>query len=299
MIVDTVAVSDPSSTASARQRVEALDWYHTIDLAPGLTTPGWFDTRATVDKVPLPASLAGKRCLDIGTWDGFWAFEMERRGATSVTAIDILDEARWDWPPELRVRDSMYGLEVVREFKQQGRAFEVAHEIIGSKVQRIDMSVYDLAPDDLGTFDFVFLGSLLLHLRDPVSALSAMRTVVGGEAVIADTVDAIPSLLRPRTPTARLEGVGRPWWWIPNRAGLHRMIRSAGFEILETRPIYILPRGPKHPRQNIREIPRRLFTAHGREELIVGFKGIPHTAVRAKPIGAANGAAPVISAHGG
>ena len=273
------------SVASPRERVEALDWYHTIDLAPGLTTPGWFDTRATTTKVPLPASLAGKRCLDVGTWDGFWAFEMERRGAASVTAIDILDEARWDWPPELRVRDDMSGLAYTREFKQQGRAFEVAHEIIGSKVERIDMSIYDLSPQEVGMFDFVFLGSLLLHLRDPVSALDAMRSVTGGVAVIADTVDAVATLLRPRTPTARLEGVGRPWWWIPNRAGLHQMVRSGGFEILETTPMYILPTGPKHPRQKLRDLPGQLRTAKGREEIIVGFKGIPHAAVLARPMG--------------
>jgi tRNA (mo5U34)-methyltransferase len=277
-------VSDTASPTSPRERVEALDWYHTIDLVPGLTTPGWFDTRATVDKVPLPASLAGKRCLDVGTWDGFWAFEMERRGAASVTAIDILDEDRWDWPPELRVRNTMGGLQYIREFKQQGLAFEVAHEIIGSQVERIDVSIYDLSPEQLGRFDFVFLGSLLLHLRDPVGALAAMRTVVAGDAVIADTVDAFPSLLRPRTPTARLEGVGRPWWWIPNRAGFHQMIRSAGFDILETRPMYILPRGPKHPPQDLRQVPRQLLTAQGREELIVGYRGIPHAAVRARPI---------------
>ena len=65
-------------------------------------TAGWFDTRATVRKVPLPASLAGKRCLDVGTWDGFWAFEMERRGAESVLAIDLQDQDQWDWPPETR-----------------------------------------------------------------------------------------------------------------------------------------------------------------------------------------------------
>ena len=98
--------------------------------------------------------------------------------------------------------------------------------------------MYDLTPAEVGSFDFAFLGSLLLHLRDPVLALDRLREVVGGVAVIADTVDALPTLLRPRTPTARLEGVGRPWWWIPNRAGLHRMVRAAGFEIVEAGPMY-------------------------------------------------------------
>jgi tRNA (mo5U34)-methyltransferase len=275
---------DSATAASPRERVEAMDWYHTIDLQPGLTTPGWFDTRATVEKVPLPASLEGKRCLDVGTWDGFWAFEMERMGAASVTAIDILDEARWDWPPEWTLRNMTYGLEYLREFKQQGKGFELAHEIIGSSVERVDVSIYDLNPEEHGTFDFVFLGSLLLHLRDPVRALAAMRSVTGGEAVIADTVDAIPTILRPRTPYARIEGYDRPWWWIPNRKAFHAMVIAAGFEILETTPMYILPRGPKHPKQELRQIPKQLMTAKGREELIVGWKGIPHTAVRARPL---------------
>jgi tRNA (mo5U34)-methyltransferase len=272
--------------ADARDRVEAHDWYHTIDLAPGVTTPGFFDTRATTGKVPVPGSLAGKRCLDVGTWDGFWAFEMERRGADDVVAIDILDEERWDWPPETRLARLRSDGAALKHFKQGGAAFLLAHEIIGSQVDRRDLSVYDVSPETLGTYDFVFFGSLLLHLRDPVGALDAVRTVIapGGEAVIADTVDAIPSLLRPRTPTARLEGVKRPWWWIPNRAGFHQMVRSAGFEILETTGIYILPTGPRHPSTPWRELPRKVRTAREREEIIIALKGIPHTAVRVRPV---------------
>ena len=287
MIRDTAAMTDVATDAAPdpRARVEAHDWYHTIDLAPGLTTPGWFDTRATVGKVPLPQSLAGRRCLDVGTWDGFWAFEMERRGAASVTAIDILDEERWDWPPEARLARLRTGGDALKEFKEGGAAFQVAREILGSQVERLDLSVYDLSPENTGgTFDFAFLGSLLLHLRDPVRALDALRTVVHGEAVIADTIDAIPSLLRPRTPSVRLEGIKRPWWWIPNRAAFHQMVRSAGFEILETTGIYILPTGPEHPRTPWRKLPGKLRTAQEREEIIVSLRGIPHTAVRVRPI---------------
>ena len=62
-------------------------------------------------------------------------------------------------------------------------------------------------------------------------------------------VEAIPSWLRPRTPTVRLEGIDRPWWWQPNVAAFHRMVESAGFEILERTPIYFLPHGVAHPRR--------------------------------------------------
>src|SRR5579862_4659707 len=66
-------------------------WYHTLELGHGVVTPGWFDTRPAVCAVRFPASLAGVRCLDVATFDGFWAFEMERRGAAEVVAIDLVD----------------------------------------------------------------------------------------------------------------------------------------------------------------------------------------------------------------
>src|SRR5690606_2603762 len=79
------ATSDPVTTVDEMRR--AVDdhpfWYHTIDVAPGVTTKGWFDLRGVVDLMPWP-DVRGKRCLDIGTFDGFFAFELERRGAAEV-----------------------------------------------------------------------------------------------------------------------------------------------------------------------------------------------------------------------
>jgi tRNA (mo5U34)-methyltransferase len=103
-----VVLGSPAMPALA-DRVAELSWYHTIDLPGGIVTPGQFDTRGAVAHVPLPASLEGARCLDVGTWDGFWAFEMERRGAASVTAIDLDDAARWDWPPRVRAAAEPHG----------------------------------------------------------------------------------------------------------------------------------------------------------------------------------------------
>jgi tRNA (mo5U34)-methyltransferase len=267
-----------------RARVDALHWYHTIELAPGLLTPGFIDTRQGPNSVPLPESLAGLRCLDVGTWDGFWAFELERRAAASVTAIDIDDPAAWDWPAEMRLAggaDSERRL--LDAFKSGAASFELAREALGSTVERQNISVYELNPDVHGMFDFIFLGSLLLHLRDPVLALERVRAVCAGEAVIAETVEAIQSWLRPRTPTARFEGVGRPWWWIPNAAALHQMVRSAGFEIVQRTGVYFLPLGPSHPRPRTRELLRYAITSAGREKLIGTVRGIPHAAVRVRP----------------
>ena len=106
---------------SLRQRVDAIEWYHTLELAPGVVTPGWFDTRSVVPRLPIPTSLEGMRCLDIGTFDGFWSFEMERRGA-SVTAIDVLDPRDWDWP----LNSPAEAVDAIGHRKGEGTGFEIA-----------------------------------------------------------------------------------------------------------------------------------------------------------------------------
>jgi tRNA (mo5U34)-methyltransferase len=156
-----------------RPAPEDLWWYHTIDLGNGVVTKGWFDCRPIVDTIGFPSSLAGKRCLDIGTFDGFWAYEMERRGASEVVAIDVLDHMQWDWPPSM---DPSIAQQMGRA-KNAGVGFEVARAALQSKVERLELSVYDLDPEVHGQFDFVYMGSLILHLRDPIRALDAVRRV--------------------------------------------------------------------------------------------------------------------------
>ncbi|WP_205698139.1 bifunctional 2-polyprenyl-6-hydroxyphenol methylase/3-demethylubiquinol 3-O-methyltransferase UbiG [Conexibacter sp. SYSU D00693] len=278
-------VATPSDDLA--RRVAEQSWYHVLDLPGGITTPGWFDLRPSRAVVPLPARLDGLRCLDVGTWDGFWAFEMERRGAAEVVAIDIDDPERWDWPPQTFVADVAREdrLAFLRGFKAGAAGFHLAHEALGSKVDRRDISVYDLDPDEVGQFDVVFLGSLLLHLRDPVRALDSLRRVCRGQAVIADTIEAISTWTQPRTPTARLEGLDQSWWWIPNRAGLFQMVESAGFRIQQRTPMYFVPTGPAHPPAGRGDVLKALRTAKGRQAAIVARKGLPHAAVLAEPLG--------------
>src|SRR3954466_4638432 len=89
------------ATADLSQRVREHSWYHTLELGPALVTDGWFDLRPYVGHYGLPERMDGMRSLDVGTWDGFWAFEMERRGA-EVVALDLDDERDLDWPPRRR-----------------------------------------------------------------------------------------------------------------------------------------------------------------------------------------------------
>src|SRR4029078_12914141 len=95
------ASRDPVAAAERAVRDNPA-WYHTIELAPGVVTPGAVDLRAGAARM-LPPDLTGRRALDVGTFDGFWAFEMERRGA-EVIALDVERVEAAEWPPASRAR---------------------------------------------------------------------------------------------------------------------------------------------------------------------------------------------------
>ncbi len=88
--------------AELRRRVSEINWYHTIDLGDGIVTPGAVDCRSIARHCGLPADLSGKRVIDVGTCDGFWAFEMENRNAREVVATDLASLADYDVPRKKR-----------------------------------------------------------------------------------------------------------------------------------------------------------------------------------------------------
>lgn len=257
--------------------VSQLDWYHTFEFAPGVVTPGWMDTREIVSQIPFPASLEGLRCLDVATFNGFWAFEMERRGASEVIGIDVLDPEAWDWPA-WSTRET---IEAISRRHAGGAGFELAKRELGSSVERLDRSVYDLDPNDLGRFDLVYLGSLLIHLRDPVGALERVRAVCRGSLIVVDGIDLLLSTLFRRRPVAMLEGLARPWWWHPNTAALVRMIESAGFDVVDGPRRLYMPPGRGRPVNRFK--PSALKTRQGRYSLTVAWRGDPHAVVVARP----------------
>jgi tRNA (mo5U34)-methyltransferase len=157
--------------------------------------------------------------LDVGTFEGFWAFELERRGAR-VTAIDVNTIEELDWP--VRLRHGAGG--------RRGEGFELAREALGSSVERVGISIYDATAELLGgPFDLVFCGSVLIHLRDPVLALERMAALCNGRLILAEEYSRKLRLL----PLDAVEFRGEsPWsvWWIPNARAWQAMVRCAGFD---------------------------------------------------------------------
>jgi tRNA (mo5U34)-methyltransferase len=175
------------------------------------------------DKIPWPQSLDGARCLDIGTMDGFWAFEMERRGAADVVAIDLADPSHMDIPIGQPAGSDESGRE------PRGTTFRLAAELLGSSATWRNLSVYDLSETRAGRFDLVFVGYTLNLLRNPIGALEAIHSVCSGAVIVLDEVSVLLSVIHRKALARLAPRPGYLEWWEFNTAGLRRAIELAGF----------------------------------------------------------------------
>jgi tRNA (mo5U34)-methyltransferase len=208
----------------ALERAKDIGWYHTLELAPGHVTEGMFDLRDQIAHYGLPDRLDGMRVLDVGTWDGFWAFELERRGA-DVVSLDLDDERDLDWPPRRRPRTF--------PDTPRGDGFRVAREIYDSKVERVNLSIYHATPEEIGTFDLVFCGSVLIHLRDQLLALERIAGLCSGMFISAEEYDRWASLVPFPCSRYLADRDSAVVYWLPGIRTWKRMLWTAGFDRVE------------------------------------------------------------------
>lgn len=155
---------DPGRVEEARRQVAAHGrWFHEIEVAPGVVTPGEDSNRLKLpilDELGLPRDARGLRALDVGCSDGYFSFELERRGA-EVVAVDFVPET--------------------------ATGFALAKRLLASRVEYRADNVYALDAGRYGTFDVVLLLGVLYHLRKPLAALDAVRGVLrpGGLLFVA------------------------------------------------------------------------------------------------------------------
>src|SRR5947207_5511933 len=106
-----------------RQKAAGLVWQEVVELTRTVVTPGARDYRAVRAICRLPASLAGLRCLDAARRDGFWAFELEARGAAEVVALE--------WAPYA----DLPAIADVGDHASDPRAYALAREVRESTVR--------------------------------------------------------------------------------------------------------------------------------------------------------------------
>src|SRR5271167_3458347 len=184
-----------------------LGWYHSIELPDGRVIPGLQtieQLRERIAEYPIPEDLTGKRVLDIGAWDGWFSFEMERRGA-SVVAVDSSRQ------------------ETLLEAKR----------LLNSKVEYVIEDICRLTPRDIGYFDIVLFFGVLYHLKHPLLALERVCELTTGMACFETLVtddppnpNAIPLL--EFYETTELAGQFDNWCG-PNTSCLMAFLRTAGF----------------------------------------------------------------------
>ncbi len=221
-----------------RQQMQQYNWYHTIDLGHGIVTPGQYDHRPLLPHYGLPDDLTGKSALDVGPAHGFFAFELEKRGAERVVTAELPRWSEHDGSAELKRVFLAENVDTANEpYLHDALAFAIrARE---SKVEQLFCNIYDLHPDNVGQFDLLICGSLLIHLTDPLRALYALRSVAKETAIIATVID--PARFGGRRPRAYFHGTtGGQAFWAPNMACLERWALAAGFARVERVSTFML-----------------------------------------------------------
>jgi len=210
----------------ASQRVRKWDreraqkgWWHSFELPDGRVIEGVADLASLKHRLaqfPIPENLAGKRVLDIGAWDGWFSFEMERRGA-AVTAVDCWDNER----------------------------FRYIHKELGSHVDYLILDIYDLDRAELGKFDIVLFLGVLYHLKHPLVALEKVCALTGGLMCIDSFVVTESYARKGRAPDLpvmefyEIDEFGGQFdnWVGPNVECLVAFCRTAGFARVELRSV--------------------------------------------------------------
>lgn len=233
----------PQQIQELRQRLSTVSsWYHRIDLGDGVETPGHFRMADYLRHYHFPERLDGLRVLDVGASTGFFAYEFERRGAKEVVGVELPSWGDHDWTPRYRrefaqkTRDEQQKID--REVMRDG--FTLVGEALGStNVRRIWRTIYELSAEELGTFDIVFSGAMLMHVRDPILGIQKMRECCKDDGrLIVSISTTMPDV---KEPIARFCGEWNQCnWWQMSPACLDQALTCCDFDRIESRETYTL-----------------------------------------------------------
>jgi tRNA (mo5U34)-methyltransferase len=173
-VADLLPMEVPAD--QARRTLERVPlWFHTFSLdgADSHYTPGI--ARDHRYRVPsLPQDFSGLSVLDVGTFDGFYAFIAEARGARRVVAIDNEQYRAW-----VKAR---WGIEL-----EGGEGFREIQRLLGSKVEYRRLDAFDLDQLD-ERFDLILCFGILHRVENPLGLLKILRgRLADGGRVLLET----------------------------------------------------------------------------------------------------------------
>jgi hypothetical protein len=160
-------------------------FYQAIDL-PGIgPVPGTWDHRGTEEAYLGRTEFSGMTVIDVGPANGFWSFEMERRGA-KVTAVELGPDDKWDIVPNCEARKDLVAERrgAVESVLDQ---FWICHKALNSKAEVVRGSAYNV-PDIIEWTEIAMMGNILQHLRDPFLAIERVAKVVTRKIIISESL---------------------------------------------------------------------------------------------------------------
>jgi tRNA (mo5U34)-methyltransferase len=214
-----------ADAAKARAVLDTVPfWFHTFALnrADGLYTPGV--ARDHRYRIPaLPACFDGLSVLDVGTFDGFYAFLAEARGAQRVMAIDNEQYRLW-----VRAR---WGVELAG-----GEGFQAIHRLLGSSVEYRRLDAFELHRLD-ERFDFIYCFGILHRVETPLGLLRLLRDRLAPSGrVLVETYGSVAPQVGP---AIRVCEPGEVYadddyvYWSFSGQGLEYLAALAGYECAE------------------------------------------------------------------
>ncbi len=205
----------------------SIQYFHSFDFGNGEVINGIkrLATLQSEAEAVFSEPIQNKMVLDIGAWDGYFSFEAEKRGASYVLATDHFS---WSGPG--------WGTKA---------GFEYVHARLGSQVKSLDIDVFDLDPEMLGTFDVCLFLGVLYHLENPLGGLKQVFRMTHDLAVIETEVteltneNAVLRFYEGRTLNNDATN-----FFVPNHACLEGMLREVGFRRFKFTP-------PEHPAEAV------------------------------------------------
>jgi len=226
-----------ANDAVLNRQIARRHWYHRMDLGNGIVTPGlsWEALWNLTRLMRSALDYSNKSVLDLGSWDGMWAFEAEALGAALVVATDCMNDWQIPW------QQGMDNFLLVREalFSKVIPLWNVGLPDLRHRLDGL-LPSHPLLKEG---FDVVQHLGLLYHMRDPLLSLAQSRSVLreGGVLLLETAVHALDSSC-----AMHFNARGKAFydsftdWWAPTLPCLREMLRSSLFEIEEER---LLPAG--------------------------------------------------------
>ncbi len=196
-----------------------INWYQRIEIEPGVFTPGIFHygpdgSDYATTRFGMPKDLTDHYVLDIGSNDGYFSFEAEKRGARHVDAID--------------------------KFQAEGSSpsgYYYARNMLKSEVNYTQVDFMDHI--SYVKYDLILFYGVLYHMTNPLDAIMKLKRLLMPEGVaLIETAILAQSQLK-HDPNDSILGYFPNFlgdttnYFYPTLKCLENMLIQAGFTTIE------------------------------------------------------------------